>query len=62
MAPAKEDMMYFRLDPELRALLDEYRKQFSPIPNRSEAIRQLLEEALLLHNFERSRQERPPGD
>jgi Arc/MetJ-type ribon-helix-helix transcriptional regulator len=37
-----KDMVYIRLDENLKRAIEDYRKEFDEIPNRSEAIRRLI--------------------
>jgi metal-responsive CopG/Arc/MetJ family transcriptional regulator len=43
MALKKGKMVYVSIDEEMEEKIDEYRRSQSPIPSRSEAIRQLIE-------------------
>ena len=36
------EMVYIKIDKELKRDIDAYRRQIDPLPNRSEAIRQLI--------------------
>ena len=38
----KTEMVYIKINKELLTQIEEYRKNFNPLPNRSEAIRQLI--------------------
>ena len=49
----KNEMVYVKVDSELNALIEKYRHTFERIPNRSEAIRQLIEYALTEKGFPR---------
>ena len=42
----KDEMVYVKIDGEMKTNIENYRKQFDPIPTRSEAIRQLIKKGL----------------
>lgn len=42
MALKKGKMVYLSIDEELEKRIEEYRKEISPIPTRSQAIRDLV--------------------
>lgn len=43
------DLIAVRMKPELRERIDEWRARLRPIPSQGAAIRQLVEDALELH-------------
>jgi len=45
-----EDMVYVRLDRELKLAIENYRKRYDVVPSRSNAIRELLQKILKQEN------------